>query len=995
MFGNKLIKAFAEAVSPSITIRDSFDSFIQQQLPNLINTLRPIECVVYTSVGVKSVKLTVLSHKLLAPLVVEPDSTTRPCMPHECRLRNLTYSGPLYVQMKCEIEWNNQKMEHVLNDVYVGRVPIMIYSSLCHVNARAENKECEYDVGGYFIISGKEKVLITQTGGLTNRMVCYKSKKNCAVAVQSEKDYRMYVTTIKYTNSKKPITITFPRLQDEVPVMTLLVALGFSIDEIKSVYTAKELILLHGSFNSLPTDQAEARRRIVIREVYNLGEDPEARLKNAFDNMLVPHIENDYSIKGCFLLKMVRELLKVATGERKATDRDSLVNQRMHSSYSLLSTLFYQLLITWSDNLKKNFNKLIAKRKLPLNVATITRVINENNCITDGFSYALATGTFNTKSVNKKLMKGVSQQFQRQSYVAGLSHLRKVSSSIDAEMNKNPLPRYLHGTQYGRLCPAESPEGATVGLEKTLAVTAYISLETSPSPILHVITPFLLPVCVGNIQRGCDVYVNGVYVGITMLHTNVVQTVKAGRRSGQFEKDVSISLIDDIVHISTTAGRVCRPLLIVEDGAVLYDAEHDMGWHELMKRGYVEYLDAEEEQTCYVSHYPETVTKEHTHCEIANTAINGINAGTIPFSNHNPAPRNCFQSAMGKQAQGTYATNYQHRVDTTSNVLYYSQKPLVDTQIGKVYNVHKCAHGTNAIVAIMPFQGYGQEDSVIFNQAFIDRGGFRADHYTVVEESAVKNTKEKTTFGVPTKKRKVGCYDKLDQDGIILPGAAVAQKDCLVGKRFERNANFTEDQSVLSDKKGIVDKVYLFQDKKGNRGTKIKLRTRQIPKIGDKLSSRHGQKGTCGMIYPPEDLPFTLDGIKPDIIVNPHAIPSRMTIAHLMETLVRIRFLFFLNSTTNTPTIDRKGNRSQRRVHRRLALHGPHRERHMQTPPQGRLPEGRERNDAVGDHGRDAPLQDIHRSHILPTPQAHGRLQVVRKEAGEKERADEAAQPRP
>jgi DNA-directed RNA polymerase II subunit RPB2 len=905
-FANKIVAAFTKANSPSAYLTDNYDSFTRSKLPELLWSLKPLKCVHFTpDGGERNLNVTIVNHKLLSPMVVEPDFTSRPILPYECRIRNITYSGPLYVDLKVEVKWKNKVRSDVLKDVYLGRIPCMIYSSLCHVKdpkKRVKYKECEQDPGGYFIIGGREKALVTQTGGKINRTFRYITKKNnmiktCAITCTSEKLHRMYTTTVKWDSSKKPVGITFPRLENEVPVMTLLIALGITVEEIKSTFTSDELNLLHSSFNSLPSDVEEAKQRVVIREVYNLENTKEEGLHRAFTNMMVPHIPlnkegNKYTDKACFILKMIKELLQVYTGKLPPTDRDSLINQRMHSSYTLLSSLFLQLLISWSENVKKEFNKLITKYKKPITNDKIRQVISNNNTITDGFVYALATGTFNTKNVNKKQLKGVSQQLARKSHMDTVSQLRRISSSIDAEMNKNPLPRFLHGTHFGRLCPAETPEGKSVGIEKTMAVAAYISLETDPKPIYDVIKQYLLKISIKSMEKGSDVYINGIYVGNTTKQNELVHTVRAGRRSGQFEKDISVSYYNNTIHVSTTSGRLCRPLMIIENGELNYKGTEDMDWHQLLQRGYVEYLDAEEESTCLVAFFPKDITHKHTHCEIKNALMNGINAASIPFSNKNPAPRNCFQSAMAKQAQGVYALNYQHRYDTTNNVLYYQHKPLCETYLSKQLHVHDSPHGLNAVVAIMPFE-YNQEDSIIVNEAFIQRGGFRADHYTTVESIAASNTKEKATFCKPVRKRKLGKYDKLDNDGIINPGYEIEEKDCVIGKKFIRHQYkdtsqnfFEEDQSVLSDKRGYVESTKLFQDRKGNRATKIKIRTRQIPTVGDKFSSRHGQKGTIGMIFPTVDMPHNMfTGMTPDIIVNPCAIPSRMTIGHIMEML--------------------------------------------------------------------------------------------------------------
>ncbi len=905
-FANKIVAAFTEANSPSAYLTDNYDSFTRSKLPELLWSLKPLKCVNFTpDGGERSLNVTIVNHKLLSPYFVEADSTSRPILPYECRVRDITYSGPLYVDLKVEVEWDNKKRDEVLKDVYLGRIPCMIYSSLCHVKdpkKRIQYKECEQDPGGYFIINGREKVLVTQTGGKINRTFRYRTKKNnatktCAVTCTSEKLHRMFTTTVKWDSSKKPVGITFPRLETEAPVMTVLIAMGITEEEIKSTFNGDELNLLHSSFTNLPSNMEEAKSRVIIREVYNLGTTKEDGLEKAFTNMMIPHIPltkdgNKYTDKACFLLKMVKELLQVYTGELPPTDRDSLINQRMHSSYTLLSSLFLQLLINWSETVKREFNKLMAKYKKPITNEKIRQVISSNNKITDGFVYALATGIFDTKNVNKKMLKGVSQQLARKSHMDTVSQLRRVSSSIDAEMNKNPLPRFLHGTHFGRLCPAETPEGKSVGIEKTLAVTAYISLETDPKPIYDVIKQFLLKISIKMMEKGSDVYINGIYVGNSIQQLVLVNTVREGRRSGQFEKDISISHYNNIIHVSTTSGRLCRPLMIIENGELNYKGTENMDWYQLLTRGYVEYLDAEEESTGLIAFFPQDITPKHTHCEIKNALMNGINAASIPFSNKNPAPRNCFQSAMAKQAQGVYALNFQHRFDTTNNVLYYQHKPLCETYLSKRLRVHDSPHGLNAIVAIMPME-YNQEDSIVINEAFIQRGGFRADHYTTVESVAASNTKEKSIFSKEIKKRKVGKYEKLDDDGIIMTGHKIENKDCLIGKKFVRHQYknssqnlFEEDQSILTDKNGYIDRSTLYMDRNGQRATKIKIRTRQIPTVGDKFSSRHGQKGTIGMIIPTVDMPHNMfNGMTPDIIVNPCAIPSRMTIGHIMEML--------------------------------------------------------------------------------------------------------------
>ena len=482
---------------------------------------------------------------------------------------------------------------------------------------------------------------------------------------------------------------------------------------------------------------------------------------------------------------------------------------------------------------------------------------------------------------------------QRLTLISTISQLRRISSSIDATQ-KLAKPRYLHGTHWGRYCPFETPEGQPCGLETQLSVQSLVSLDTSPELIEKVVKQYLIPLLVKNITTGCIVYINGNYVGNTNKTKQLLNTVRKLRRTGQCSKDISISCNDRrIIHISTTSGRLCRPLLIVKNNKIVYKPKKHgkLPWCELLLRGLVEYLDCEEEDTMLVAFDPSFLKKtkhKYTHCEISCTMVTGLCASSIPFADHNPATRNTYQSAMGKQAQGVPVTNYQSRFDTTQNILHYGQKPLVSTKLADLYGLHECPAGQNCIVAIMPWEGFGQEDSIVVNQHALDRGLGRADRYKTISDTLSSN-KETAYFRKPEKKRKFGKYDKLDDDGFIKPGLKVEKRDCIIGKQVVKTdittATLVEDASVLSDLTGNVDKVIMYQQRDGERAVKMKIRSQRIPTIGDKFSSRHGQKGTIGMTFGSENLPWNMDGIVPDIIVNPHALPSRMTIAHLIETL--------------------------------------------------------------------------------------------------------------
>jgi len=479
------------------------------------------------------------------------------------------------------------------------------------------------------------------------------------------------------------------------------------------------------------------------------------------------------------------------------------------------------------------------------------------------------------------------------------------------------------------VCPAETPEGQAVGLVKNLALMAYITVGTPQAPIIQFLGEFstenltdILPSVIAT-PGTTKIFLNGNWIGIHRDPRLLLEHFLSLRRKTDIDAEVSIvrDIAEGEIRIYTDAGRICRPLFIVDqDAQELVIKKHhiarlqsDKGYefNHLMAEGIVEFIDTEEEETAMIAMEPsdllgdDTYSSTYTHCEIHPCMILGVCASIIPFPDHNQSPRNTYQSAMGKQAMGIYSSNYQVRMDTMAHVLHYPQKPLCTTRAMEFLHFRELPSGVNCVVAIMIYTGYNQEDSLIMNQSAIDRGLFRSSYYRCYNDQE-KSTSSGSiqsllseTFEKPSSDNcrgmKFGDYSKLDDDGLVQPGTRISGDDVLIGKTSPVSpglgvpSRYTKrdcSTSMKSTDNGIVDNVLISTTKEGYRFTKVRIRNIRVPQVGDKFASRHGQKGTIGMTYRQEDMPFTAEGIVPDIIVNPHAIPSRMTIAQLIECLL-------------------------------------------------------------------------------------------------------------
>ncbi len=409
-----------------------------------------------------------------------------------------------------------------------------------------------------------------------------------------------------------------------------------------------------------------------------------------------------------------------------------------------------------------------------------------------------------------------------------------------------------------------------------------------------------------------DIFLNEKFIGTAEHPKDFVKQFRAERRRGALPLELNFTYDEEMdeILLDSTRGRARRPLIVLEGGKSKLTEKHiedlkngEIKWEKLVKEGIIEYIDAAEEENCYIAINDEDVTKEHTHQEIGAIVILGLLTSLTPYANYGPGSKLIKESKMQKQALGLYATNFLLRMNTDVNILHYPQIPITKSFMHDVISFDKHPAGQNIVIAVMSYEGYNMEDAIILNKASVDRGLARSSYFKpftteelryqggLVDEISIP---DKEVKGYKSEKD----YRLLEEDGIVYTGAKVKEEDVLIGKispprflgefeEFSIAANIKRESSVSLNhgENGIVDMTLLTENEEGNRLVQIRLRNQRIPEIGDKFASRHLQKGIVSFLAPVEDIPFSVSGITPDIIFSPHGIPSRMSISHLIEII--------------------------------------------------------------------------------------------------------------
>lgn len=1049
---------------------DSYKQFLKVYIPQTIRSYNPITMIKFGEENDEAVKVEVnIGGKdqtaifLDRPTMIDEEGKPILLLPHEARLRNITYSTKLYANIEVVYSKDGEHYKTVnFANVLLGSIPLMLHSDQCVLHGQGSKvvramSECPMDSGGYFIIDGKEKVIISQERIVANKLIIDKQNdpdilyKGFIRCTGSSGESALVPRTVQFLvitpepkktapppkkkgagaaadkpdgdkpdgdggaegaedeggagaagapNSYKTVRggifMSIQGLNGVIPLTTVFRALGFETDRsiVEAIFGNVDNVhpaylnfirpsITHGHAIKIQTIE-EAHQNLKPRTYFKSVQQVKSILtQDLFPNIDIYTNTNSLREKGIYLGYLVNKIIKTALGVAKETDRDSYMFKRIDISGYLLAELFQETYSKFRKNIRNeldrtyNFGHVQETGKLEdlINKSNINRIFTPVH-ITETFTRSLK-GMWGI--VTDDPDQGKVQDLSRISYIGFMSHLRRVNIPLDRSI-KITSPHRLHSQQWGRICPFETPDGASVGYLKNLAILTQITSGTSAATLyplleeLKIVTIRELSVLAAAARDAIRVFINGSMYGITDQPHLVVNTMRLYRRNGLINPFVSVAwnIAENEIQIHTEAGRPCRPLLILENQKVVVDKIRAAGavkWFDMVygsalpekdkredsyyedkyiapdtlsnlhnkdpleilklleeAKGGIEYLDVEEENTMLVAMKRDDINVFHTHLEINPISLFSVVTQMVPFSNSNQAPRIVFHGSQSKQAIGIYSTNFNNRFDTMGYIQHYPQKRIITTR-GCHYNgMTQMPNGANVIVAIMTYSGFNQEDSVMINKTSIDRGLFQITAYKTL--SAIEKTlspNDRLIFANPIKMRNEGIavakikhadYSLLDDHGFIAEGSYIprGQNVVILGMVHVKQQLKNVTNGVLSDKVveevytdvsivtdahhyGRIDKIFVGSQTPsvgtsggaggatGPRVCKVRFRKIRRPELGDKHCSSHAQKGVVGMIIPQEDMPFSKNGVVPDIIINPHCMPTRMTIGHLLETV--------------------------------------------------------------------------------------------------------------
>jgi len=916
--------------------------------------------------------------------------------PNDARLRNMTYGVTIHYDIDVEYNYYNgdNKTQEIktYEKIYLGRFPIMIHSNLCilkglSTEVRFNMGECRNDYGGYFIIAGKEKVIVSQEKFGDNMLYVRKYKDDelysfsCEVHSVSEDSSK----PIRYTSAKiiapdasftnNQIVIDIPNVKKPIPLFILMRALGVISDKSIIEYCLLDIEsnsnMLDLFIPSIHDTHTIFTQQIALEFIAKFTKRQTiSAVQDILMNYFLPHVgEDNFLNKAYFIGFMVNKLLRVFMGKEPPTDRDNFKFKRIETSGSLIYDLFREYYLIQNRNIflkidkeyyyhagkyRTNFFSLIEDNIKPF---------FKERIVEDGFKRGFK-GNWGADANTKRL--GLVQDLNRLSWFTHISHLRKISLPLDPTA-KIVGPHLLHSTQWGLIDPVDTPDGGNIGLHKHLSISTAITNGFSSYPIIKWIrgntSLKLLTECSPNtIACATKVFVNGNWIGVLDNPIQTINNLKLFRRNGIIPvyTSISFSYKSNIIYIYTDGGRLTRPIFyrdhtINDDGNISYGKlsfqregnikniieSRKYTWSQIISgfekknddffnvrnnilydvntlypgydtmdkifeffesnRAILDYLDTSEVESTLICNKPSDIklNNYYTHCEIDPSLIFGVMGNSIIYPESNQLPRNCFSCGQSRQAVSVYHSNSQMRMDKMGVILNYGQTPLIKSRYLDYINREEQPYGVNAIVAIMSYTGYNVEDAILINEGSVNRGIFRTTYYTTYEareESArVSGSSVNTSFAnIESKPNVKGIkdgfdYSKLDKYGLVKENTLIDDRVVLIGEVTssvdQKGSYIDNSKTTKKGQLGFVDKSFISEGEEGFRIAKVRIREERLPAIGDKMASRAGQKGTLGLIIPEENMPFTANGVRPDLIINPHALPSRMTIGQLVECL--------------------------------------------------------------------------------------------------------------
>ncbi|MGQ0605871.1 MAG: DNA-directed RNA polymerase subunit B [Candidatus Nitrosotenuis sp.] len=898
---------------------NSFDEFLERGLQSIIDEVGHIEI----ENAEYPYKIQLGKVKLQQPRMMELDGSITHITPAEARLRNVSYSAP--IMMEASVVEDGKILESRF--VHIGDIPVMARSNACILHNFSTQKLIEHgedpnDPGGYFIINGSERVIVGLEDLSYNKIIVDKEKVGGndvykAKVYSSIVGYRAKLELVMKNDGL--IVARIPGSPVDIPVVTLMRALGLESDrEIAAAVSLVESIQneLEASFEKVAEVQTSKDSIVYISKRIAPGMLEEFQIKRAetlLDWGLLPHLgkhQENRREKAQFLGEAACKLIELKLGWISPDDKDHYGNKVIKFAGQMLADLFRTAFRNLVRDMKYQLERSGQKRGINAVAAAIRPGI-----VSDKLNNAIATGNWGRGRV------GVTQLLDRTNYLSTISHLRRIQSPL-SRTQPNFEARDLHPTHFGRICPSETPEGSNCGLVKNLALSAIISVNVSPEEIiekLYDLGSVHFTDAKEDLKRdGTRVFVDGRLVGYYKDGNKLVESLRDLRRNSKIHPHVGISFFQPGVegatkrlYVNCNAGRVLRPLIVIKDGKPLVTQEliekvskKLMSWNDLLRMGIIELIDANEEENCYNT-IDDKDTKKFTHLEIFPPAILGAGASIIPYPEHNQSPRNTYESAMAKQSLGFSTPMMNTSTYVRQHLMWYPQTPIVTTKALNLLGLEDRPAGQNCVVAVLPFDGYNIEDAIVISKAAVDRGLGRTFFYRIYEAEAKQYPGGmRDNFEIPNAEDNIRgykgekAYRLLEEDGVIATESNAVGGDILIGKtspprfmeeyrEFESKGPYRRDTSigVRPSETGVVDTVLMTQSNEGGKMYKIRVRDMRIPEIGDKFASRHGQKGVIGILARYEDLPYTAEGVIPDVLINPHAFPSRMTVGMFMESI--------------------------------------------------------------------------------------------------------------